>query len=169
LRRLHIANYPGNFYPNSYPIIPPLEGLRRLVVQGEGGAVRYIGDVPRRKPPSASEIFRAHRLLLQAGAAYDREVTGREPTIGDVLVPLDGAGHPLPNPVIIHTNIEEVCRWLRTLFLPLPLHRGHELEFSRWFLAIEAGKRLADILREEGIPTAKHAAMRKQFERWRRA
>jgi hypothetical protein len=71
--------------------------------------------------------------------------------------------------VVIHTNIEEVCRWLRTLFPPMPSDRGHEAQFSRWFFAIEAGKRLADILREDGIPPARHAAMRKRFERWRRA
>jgi hypothetical protein len=124
--------------------------------------------VPRRKSPSESEIFRAHRLLVQALAAYEREVAGGEPKIGDILVPLDGAGHPLPNPVIIRMSIEQVCRWLWTLFPPIPSGRGHELQFSRWWLAIRAGKRLADILREEGIPTAKHAAMRKHFERWRR-
>jgi hypothetical protein len=42
------------------------------------------------------------------------------------------------------------------------------MQFARWWLKINAGKPLADILKEE-VPRAKHSALRKGFERWRRA
>jgi hypothetical protein len=124
--------------------------------------------MPRRKLPPAIEIFRVHRLLVQALAAYDRETTGREPMIGDIHVPLDDAGHPLPNPVIIRTNIEQVCRWLWTLFPPPPSGHGQEVQFGRWWVRIQNGERLADILREAVPEEKRRLTMRKNFERWRR-
>jgi hypothetical protein len=44
-----------------------------------------------------------------------------------------------------------------------------QARFLRWQREIEAGKLLADILREEEVPEGERRSIRSQFDRWRRA
>jgi hypothetical protein len=97
---------------------------------------------------------------------------GRKPRAGEVYTPIDErTGEPPPNLVIIQRSLEQLLdlHWRQRLPRTFASQQQRWLQFARWWLEINAGKPLADILKEEGVAPAKHAALRRGFEHWRRA